>query len=78
MGLFDFFRKNKKSVNNKSKSDAGENSRDLEQPRIEHGVLKSVLNHNIKNGMFVVPRDVHTIISFAFLNCDNLIKLKKI
>ena len=77
MGIFDFF-KGKKNDRKKNKQPRMvENSFDkkpvdLTQPSVENGVLKTVYNHHIKNGVFIVPRDVHTIVSFAFMNCDNL------
>lgn len=73
MGLFDFFKKNNKKPNKKDNQlSQGGASRDVMQPNIENTVLKGVLNHNIKDGIFVIPREVRNIVSFAFMNCDNL------
>ena len=80
MGIFDFFKKGKDDKKKpERKPRLVENSfdkpaerRDVFEPNIENGILKSVLNHNIKNGVFVIPREVNSIVSFAFMNCDNL------
>ena len=80
MGIFDFFKRNKKDKNNTNKEsrlveksfDKKQSDRSVLEPRIENGVLKAVLNHHIKDGIFIVPINVHTIVSFAFMNCDNL------
>ena len=80
MGIFDFFRKDKngkKKIERKPRLveesfDKPAEKRDVLQPSIENGILKAVLNHNIKNGVFTIPREVNTVVSFAFMNCDNL------
>lgn len=73
MGIFDFFKgKGKKPNKKKQQPQANAEPLDLTNPSIENGVLKSVLNHHVKNGVFVMPREARTIVSFAFMNCDNL------
>lgn len=77
MGIFDFFKGKKKDQNKKKQSRNVADSFDkkpvdLTVPAVENGILKTVYNHHIKNGTFFVPRNAHTIVSFAFVNCDNL------
>ena len=77
MGIFDFFKgKNGKSKKNDKGSrnvqDSFDKPVDLTMPRVENGILSVVYNHHIKGGTFFIPSDAHTIVSFAFMNCDNL------
>lgn len=80
MGLFDFFKDKKKGDKKPERKprlvensfDKPEGKRDVLKPQIENNILKAVLNHNIKDGVFVIPNEVNTIVSFAFMNCDNL------
>ena len=79
MGIFDFFGKKKDDKPKKRKKEIGvvedsfdKQPRDLSMPNVENGVLKTVYNHHIKNGTFFIPTDAHSIVSFAFMNCDNL------
>ena len=76
MGIFEFFnKKNKKKddvnlTENNVKTD--KKLGDWFQPRIDGGVLELVYNHNIKDGVFVVPQEAISIESCAFEGCDNL------
>lgn len=80
MGIFDFFKKGKDDKKKHEREprlvensfDKPGEKRDVLKPQIENNILKAVLNHNIKDGVFVIPNEVNTIVSFAFMNCDNL------
>lgn len=73
MGIFDFFKGKKKDDNFSKKIPASSDGLSLLfEPSIDHGVLEKVYKHNIKNGVFSVPKEVVLIESCAFMNCDNL------
>ena len=79
MGLFDLFgRKDKKGKRKEEfnltegKTSTAKTLGDLFQPRIDGNILENVYNHNIKDGVFVIPKNIVSIESCAFNACDNL------
>lgn len=82
MGLFDFFNKEKNGEfkNKEHHNDHDEKLRNSAKkqnlpPSIEGNSLKKIYAHNIEDGVFVVPKNVTSIESFAGSNLPELKKL---